>query len=226
MSILTDSLRVLMGIENRPRPDGPGSGYWILGILLSLVLFNSCTSAEPADPAPPIIEETSTRELITPSPVKSQQPAENTPTVESSLTPSAIPTADDISPPSDQAEVLEVKVSGEAGVYNFSVTISSPDEGCNQYADWWEVISQDGELFYRRILLHSHVNEQPFTRSGGPVAIEADTIVLVRAHMNSGGYGSLAMQGSLEGGFEQVELSDDFAADLGETPPLPEGCNF
>jgi hypothetical protein len=158
--------------------------------------------------------------------VKSQQPAENTPTVESSLTPSAIPTADDISPPSDQAEVLEVKVSGEAGMYSFSVTISSPDEGCNQYADWWEVISQDGELFYRRILLHSHVNEQPFTRSGGPVAIEADTIVLVRAHMHPGGYGSLAMQGSLEGGFEQVELSDDFAADLGETPPLPEGCNF
>jgi hypothetical protein len=44
--------------------------------------------------------------------------------------------------------------------------------------------------------------------------------------MHPGGYGGLAMKGSLEQGFEQVELSDDFAADLVETLPLPEGCNF
>jgi hypothetical protein len=79
---------------------------------------------------------------------------------------------------------------------------------------------------YRRILLHSHVDEQPFTRSGGPVSIEADTIVLVRAHMQPGGYGGLAMKGSLEQGFEQVELSPDFAANLLQTSPLPQGCNF
>ena len=158
--------------------------------------------------------------------MKSPPPTEETPAAESSPIPSAIPPTANTSPPSGQAEILEVKVNGEAGAYNFSVTISSPDEGCSQYADWWEVISQEGELHYRRILLHSHVNEQPFSRSGGPVPIEADTIVLVRAHMFPGGYGSQAMKGSPEKGFEQVELSPDFAAGLEETPPLPAGCNF
>jgi hypothetical protein len=129
-------------------------------------------------------------------------------------------------PALSQPDVLSVSVNGEQGAYNFSVTISSPDEGCNQYADWWEVISQDGDLFYRRILLHSHVNEQPFTRSGGPVSIDSDTIVLVRAHMYPTGYGGLVMKGSVAGGFEPTELSADFASGLAETPPLPEGCNF
>ncbi len=128
--------------------------------------------------------------------------------------------------PTDQAAVLSINVSGEPGAYNFAVTVSSPDKGCHQYADWWEVISQGGELLYRRILLHSHVNEQPFTRSGGPVPIESDTIVLVRAHLNPGGYGSLAMEGSLDQGFEQVELGDGFAVELEEMPPLPEDCDF
>ena len=131
-----------------------------------------------------------------------------------------------ITSPSSDAEILSLNVNGEQGAYNFSVTISSPDEGCNQYADWWEVISQEGELFYRRILLHSHVNEQPFTRSGGPVSIDSETIVLVRAHMHPTGYGGLAMKGSVAGGFEPIELSADFASSLAETPPLPEGCNF
>ena len=127
---------------------------------------------------------------------------------------------------STQPDVLSVIVNGEQGAYNFSVTISSPDEGCSQYSDWWEVVSQDGELLYRRILLHSHVNEQPFTRSGGPVSIDADTIVLVRAHMHPTGYGGLVMEGSVESGFEQGEIGADFASELADTPPLPEGCNF
>jgi hypothetical protein len=106
------------------------------------------------------------------------------------------------------------------------VGVSSPDEGCDQYADWWEVVTQDGELVYRRILLHSHVNEQPFVRGGGPVDISPDTVVWVRAHMHPTGYGGLAMRGSVAQGFEQTELSPDFASELAETTPLPEGCNF
>ena len=148
-----------------------------------------------------------------------------TPTEEVYLDPTNTPIAKTTSP-SSHADIVSVNVNGEQGIYNFSVTISSPDEGCNQYADWWEVISQDGELFYRRILLHSHVNEQPFTRSGGPVSIDSDTIVLVRAHMHPTGYGGLVMKGSVAGGFEPTELSADFASGLAETPPLPEGCNF
>jgi hypothetical protein len=124
------------------------------------------------------------------------------------------------------ARVLEVQVNGEPGRYSFVVTISSPDEGCSQYADWWEVINPGGELIYRRVLLHSHVAEQPFTRSGGPAAIQAADEVIVRVHMNTSGYSELAMRGSVEGGFEAVELESGFAADLSKREPLPGDCDF
>ena len=124
------------------------------------------------------------------------------------------------------ADVTSVDVSGNEGDYTFRVEVSSPDTGCEQYADWWEVVSEDGELIYRRVLLHSHVNEQPFTRSGGPVEIEADTDVWVRSHMNNSGYGGEAFFGSAETGFEKMELDKEFAADLENREPLPDGCAF
>jgi hypothetical protein len=68
-----------------------------------------------------------------------------------------------------EADVVDVSVSGDVGSYIFAVTIASPDSGCAQYADWWEVLGADGSLLYRRVLLHSHVTEQPFVRTGGPV---------------------------------------------------------
>ncbi|MGA9190363.1 MAG: hypothetical protein WBZ24_01400, partial [Anaerolineales bacterium] len=70
---------------------------------------------------------------------------------------------------SAQARVISVDVSGEEGAFTFAVEIASPDTGCDRYADWWEVVTPNGDLLYRRILLHSHVDEQPFARSGGPV---------------------------------------------------------
>jgi len=125
------------------------------------------------------------------------------------------------------ADVLSVRASGEPGAYQFAVEVSSPDTGCDQYADWWEVLSEDGQLLYRRVLDHSHVNEQPFVRSGGPVAIEADVVLWVRAHMNTaGGYGGKALKGSVEKGFEKADLDADFAAGVASEPPLPDGCAF
>ena len=122
--------------------------------------------------------------------------------------------------------LLPVEVSGQANSYQFNVQVSSPDTGCDQYADWWEVLSEDGQLLYRRVLLHSHVSEQPFTRSGGPVSVDADTIVIVRAHMNVGGYGGAALRGSASSGFETVQLESGFAAEVEALDPLPEGCAF
>jgi hypothetical protein len=124
------------------------------------------------------------------------------------------------------AEVLSVDVSGDENAYQLLVEIRSPDTGCEQYADWWEVVSQDGDLLYRRILAHSHVSEQPFKRSGGPVLMGVDTLVIVRAHMHPHGYGGMAFQGSVEGGFEPVQLDANFAPDLDEIKPLPTGCAF
>jgi hypothetical protein len=98
--------------------------------------------------------------------------------------------------------------------------------GCEQYADWWEVLTPEGELVYRRILAHSHVEEQPFVRSGGPIEIGPGDTVLIRAHMNPGGYGGVAFQGTVQDGFQPTELEAGFAAELEEAPPQPSGCAF
>lgn len=124
------------------------------------------------------------------------------------------------------ATVLAVSTEGAAGAYTFAVTVKSPDTGCGRYTDWWEVVSEEGALLYRRVLAHSHVEEQPFIRSGGPVPVVADQMVVVRAHMNTLGYGTQALRGSVQGGFEEVRLAADFAADVAAQDPRPTSCAF
>jgi hypothetical protein len=124
------------------------------------------------------------------------------------------------------ADVVNVEIDGIPGYYTFHVTIQSPDTGCDQYADWWEVVSTDGILIYRRILAHSHVSEQPFTRPGGNVKISRDQVVIIRAHMNNSGYGGKVMVGSVKFGFQQKPHEPGFAESLGKKDPLPEGCGF
>ncbi|MEM6354036.1 MAG: hypothetical protein AAF766_25105 [Cyanobacteria bacterium P01_D01_bin.14] len=129
--------------------------------------------------------------------------------------------------PDPFALVTEVEVSTQSpGNYTFAVTLASPDTGCEQYANWWEVVTEEGDLVYRRILAHSHIEEQPFQRSGGPVELQPDQTVIVRGHMDPDGYGTQAMQGSVEAGFTEVMLPEGFAADLAEAEPQPSGCTF
>ncbi|MEO9646215.1 MAG: hypothetical protein ABJI10_09100 [Ekhidna sp.] len=125
-----------------------------------------------------------------------------------------------------QADVTKVSTSGSENSYTFFVTLESPDTGCEQYADWWEVLSESGDLIYRRILLHSHVNEQPFTRSGGAVSIAQEQVVWVRAHMNNSGYGGKVMKGSVKSGFISAEFPDNLGEGLDLIDPLPTGCAF
>ncbi|WP_201739454.1 hypothetical protein [Dokdonia sinensis] len=122
--------------------------------------------------------------------------------------------------------ITGVVVDGVANAYTFNVTVQSPDTGCDQYADWWEVLSLTGDLLYRRILAHSHVDEQPFTRSGGPVEIDANQTVLVRLHMNTTGYSVNGFRGSAVGGFTGYTFPDGFATALENSAPQPAGCAF
>jgi hypothetical protein len=129
----------------------------------------------------------------------------------------------------DPATVQDIKVSGAENSYTFAVTLKSPDTGCEQYANWWEVISADGSsLIYRRILGHSHVDEQPFSRSGGGVVISVDTEVIVRAHMYPSGYGEglISMKGSVANGFKPYNVAADFGTGLEKVDPQPTGCAF
>jgi hypothetical protein len=139
--------------------------------------------------------------------------------------------------PSPYANVVAVSVSGDAENYLFAVTIESADIDCSQYADFWEVLDEEGTLLYRRILEHSHTDANgstdpdapgnTFTRSGGPVPVTADDVVIVRAHMNVGGYNGVARRGSAATEFvEAPDIDSDFAAGVEDEPPLPAGCLF
>ncbi|MFQ5521493.1 MAG: hypothetical protein ACE5FK_08855 [Candidatus Methylomirabilia bacterium] len=125
-----------------------------------------------------------------------------------------------------RADVVAVSASGKPGSYTFSVTVRSPDRGCEQYADWWEVLSPGGRLLYRRVLLHSHTDEQPFTRRGGPVPVQRDEPVIVRAHLNTTGYGGIAFRGSVATGFTAAEVAGDFAAGVEDEGLQPPRCAF
>jgi hypothetical protein len=125
-----------------------------------------------------------------------------------------------------QANVTSVTTKGVENSYHFSVTIESDETGCEQYTNWWEVLSEKGDLLYRRILLHSHPNQQPFTRAGGYVKIKKEDIVYVRAHMNKLGYIGDVFKGSVENGFERVERVPNFNEEVETESPLPTGCLY
>ena len=65
-----------------------------------------------------------------------------------------------------EANVIAVDVKNEGNnKYTLSVTVFHKDEGWDHFADKWDVVTPDGTVLGTRILLHPHVNEQPFTRS-------------------------------------------------------------
>ncbi|MBT0959998.1 hypothetical protein [Denitromonas iodatirespirans] len=90
-----------------------------------------------------------------------------------------------------EAEVVDAVADCDtARVCRFTVTVRHADAGWEHYADAWEVQAPDGTVLGRRVLLHPHDTEQPFTRSLDGVRIPAgvDT-VRVRAHDSVHGWG-------------------------------------
>ena len=90
-----------------------------------------------------------------------------------------------------EAVVVDVEAAPEAaGSWRFSVTVRHPDTGWDHYADKWQVLGPDGTVLGERVLLHPHVDEQPFTRSLSGVAIPSGMEqVTVRAHDSVDGWG-------------------------------------
>lgn len=77
-------------------------------------------------------------------------------------------------------DVVEVEVSETSeNVYKFDVTISSPYDTPERYADAWRVKGEDGAVFGVRELLHDHASEQPFTRSLSDVSIPEGTAKVI-----------------------------------------------
>jgi hypothetical protein len=127
----------------------------------------------------------------------------------------------------ERADVVAVRAAGSPGAYRFSVTIRSPDRDCTRYASWWEVLDEDGALLYRRILAHSHAQEQPFARAGGPVPVQPEQTVVVRAHLHPDGYGGALFRGSVADGFARWQAAPEgFAPGLATAAPQPQRCLY
>ena len=83
----------------------------------------------------------------------------------------------------DNVSILNVEASCENQTCTFNVTLEHGDTGWEHYADSWQIVSPDGTVLGKRVLLHPHVNEQPFTRSLSGVSIPEDIKnVWVEAH--------------------------------------------
>jgi len=101
-----------------------------------------------------------------------------------------------------EADVIDVKVRrSAAGAYDFDITVRSVDKGWDYYADAFEVLAPDGRLLGRRVLLHPHETEQPFTRDLYGVRIPAGiTEVTVRARHKPKGYDGATLRMKLPPG--------------------------
>ena len=65
-----------------------------------------------------------------------------------------------------------------------------------------------------------------FDRAGGPIAVDAEQEIVVRAHMSTTGYGGSVLRGSVGGGFRSDRLAEDFAVDVERRDPQPPPCAF
>lgn len=89
-----------------------------------------------------------------------------------------------------KADVVFVEIRQEdADTWTFAVTVRHDDRDPDHWADRWRVRSVDGRELGRRVLLHSHVGEQPFMRDER-VRIPRDVrTVVVEAHDKVHGLG-------------------------------------
>jgi len=75
------------------------------------------------------------------------------------------------------------------GTWRFDVTLRHGDTGWDHYANLWQVELPDGTVLGERVLAHPHVEEQPFTRSLGNVAIpDSVKTVVIRARDSVHGF--------------------------------------
>jgi hypothetical protein len=93
----------------------------------------------------------------------------------------------------------KVKAMGNS-TFDFDVTVSSPYDTPQRYADAFRVTTVDGKPLGERVLFHDHRDEQPFTRDLYGVKIPAGIRkVLIQARDQKHGYGGKQIEVSLPG---------------------------
>jgi len=83
----------------------------------------------------------------------------------------------------------DLRPAGER-VYDVAVTISSPYDSPQRYADGWRVLDPEGNVLGTHTLLHDHAAEQPFTRTQRGLTIpEGVTQVTIEGRDQANGFG-------------------------------------
>lgn len=114
---------------------------------------------------------------------------ESAPTAGSSG-PDAACDVSDVDPLQEYPDVLAAELTPGGDGFTVSVTICSPYDTPERYADGWRVLTPDGEVLAEHQLTHDHAGEQPFTRTRGPFSIPDDIDqVTVEARDQANGYG-------------------------------------
>ncbi len=99
-------------------------------------------------------------------------------------------------------DVVDVKVrqARDGKLFDFDVTLSSPYDTRERYADAFRVGNGKGLTFGERILLHDHKDEQPFTRDLYDVEIPPSVKeVVVQGRDQKFGYGGKTLTVKLPG---------------------------
>ena len=88
-------------------------------------------------------------------------------------------------------DVREAELESSGGdTWTLSVTISSPYDSPERYADGWRVLAPAGTVLGKHELMHDHAGEQPFTRSQSGLEIPQDVQkITVEGRDLKNGYG-------------------------------------
>ncbi len=90
-----------------------------------------------------------------------------------------------------------VATQDDDGTWTFAVTLSSPYDSPERYADSWRVRGEDGTVYGERFLTHDHANEQPFTRSQSNIEVPESIVRVViegRDQVSGWGGGTLTIE--------------------------------
>lgn len=127
------------------------------------------------------------------------------PSAGESTSPVAEPDAEvDVEPGSDldfPDIVGAAPTRNDDGTWNFEVTVSSPYDTPQQYADGWRVVGPDGTVYGEHLLTHDHAGEQPFTRRQSGVEIpDGVDEVTIEGRDQANGFGGDTMTVVLDRG--------------------------
>jgi hypothetical protein len=91
----------------------------------------------------------------------------------------------------------KVRLSGK-DTFDFDVTVSSPYDTPQRYADAFRVMGKDGKVYGERTLFHDHASEQPFTRDLYGVKIPGPVrVVVIQGRDKQFGYGGKVVEVAL-----------------------------